>query len=165
MQNEQRQRKMRWIIGGGVLLALAAGMVTGYAVRGMDPQREASQPVAAVANADPIEEFRTERQQLRQMQITQLNEIIYGGNTEKEIVSMAQRQLLELMSWQEQELTLEGVLRMRAFEDVVVTVHTDSVNVLVRAETLNRQQTAVILELVTRETGVSGGNVKIIPLN
>lgn len=165
MQNEQKQRRARWIMGGGVLLALALGMVTGYAVRGMDPQQEMLQPVAAEVNTDPIEEFRTERQQLRQMQITQLNEIIYGGNAEAEIVSMAQRQLLELMNWQEQELTLEGVLRMRAFEDVVVTVHTDSVNVLVRAEALNRQQTAVILELVTRETGVSGGNVKIIPLN
>ena len=59
----------------------------------------------------------------------------------------------------------EGLLRLREFADVLVTVHTDSVNVMVRADALNRQQSAVILDLVMRETGISGGNVKIIPIN
>ena len=46
----------------------------------------------------------------------------------------------------------------------MATVHEDSVNVLVRAESLSQSETAVILELVLRETGISGGNVKIIPI-
>ena len=117
------------------------------------------------AALDPIEQFRTERQQLRQMQMDQLNEIVYGGSADTEMIGMAQRRQLELMEWSELELTLEGVLRLREFEDVLVTVHTDSVNVMVRTDALTREQTAVILELVMRETGISGGNVKIIPIN
>jgi len=36
---------------------------------------------------------------------------------------------------------------------------------MVRSESVSRQEAAIILELVTRETGISGGNVKIIPIN
>ena len=59
----------------------------------------------------------------------------------------------------------EGVLRVRGFEDAVVTVHADSANVLVRTPSLSRDQSAQILELVSRETGLLGGNIKIIPIN
>ena len=78
---------------------------------------------------------------------------------------MAQARLLERLDDQEKETTIEGVLRARGFKDAIATVHRDSVNILVRAESLSRQETAVILELVVRETGISGGNVKIIPIN
>ena len=98
------------------------------------------------------------------MQLSQLNEIIFSEDSEAEIVAMAQRRQLELMSWSEQETTLEGVLALRGFKDALVTVHTDSVNVMIRAETITQQEASVILELVMRETGISGGNVKIIPI-
>jgi len=124
-----------------------------------------SEVVSLLPDTDPITEFRTEREQLRQMQISQLNEIIHGGNASEEIISLAQRNLLEIMRWRELETTLEGVLSLRSFQDVVVTVHTESVNVMVRSEILSEQECTVILELVTRETGISAGNVKIIPIN
>ena len=54
----------------------------------------------------------------------------------------------------EQETTIEGVLRARGYADCVATIHEDTANVLVRAEALTRQETAVILELVLRETDV-----------
>ena len=72
--------------------------------------------------------------------------------------------MLETLSNQEKETTIEGVLRMRGYSGAVATVHEDSVNVLVRAESLSQSETAVILELVLREAGISGGNVKIIPI-
>ena len=74
-------------------------------------------------------------------------------------------QLLRLLEYSEQETTIEGVLRVRGFEDAVVTVHADSANVLVRTPSLSRDQSAQILELVSRETGLLGGNIKIIPIN
>ena len=77
----------------------------------------------------------------------------------------AQRTLIDLLAWAEQETTIEGVLRARGYADCVATIHEDTANVLVRAEALTRQETAVILELVLRETDVESGNVKIIPIN
>lgn len=158
--------KKGWLVGAIVLMILCGALGFGRGTQ-ITPART---PVSTVETedppvADPIEQFRTERQQLRQMQIEQLNEIVYGGSADAELSAMAQQRQMELMEWSEQELTLEGVLRLREFEDVLVTVHTDSVNVMVRTDALTREQTAVILELVMRETGISGGNVKIIPIN
>ena len=120
---------------------------------------------AAVQEEDAVAAFRTEREQLRAMQKAQLNEIVHGDGSEPEIAALAQRQLMELCSREEHELTLEGLLTLRGFDDPVVTVQSDSVNVLLRAELVNQQECSVILDLVCRETGVQSGNVKIIPIN
>ena len=157
----------RWVYWICICAALTACFSAGVFV-GDQQKREI--PVSSAASAilspvNPIEAYRTERQQMRQMQISQLNDLIYGGKADSEIIAMAQRRLLDLMEWSEQETTLEGVLRIRGLEDVVVTVHEDSVSVLVKGDVVTQQQTAIILDLILRETGISGGNVKIIPIN
>lgn len=161
--------KKRWLRVGLVLLAvLWTGLSFTLGMRlGSAPQVEDVAQTSAVSESqeDPMQQFRTEREQLRQMQLSQLNEMIYGGNADAELIALAQQRQLDLMEWMEQEQTLEGILRLREFDDALVTVHTDSVNVMVRTQLLTRQQSAVILELVMRETGISGGNVKIIPIN
>lgn len=113
----------------------------------------------------PLEEYRTERQQLRQMQKSQLNDIIYGMDSDQEIIEMAQKELLEILKMEEYELLLEGMLRMKGFEDAIITIHGNSVNAILQKETLTQQETIVILELIMRETGVNSENVKIIPIN
>lgn len=160
----------KWLTGGLIIIALllmfgAAGFDLGQRSAIKLYESSAEHTVAATNDSDPISEFRTERQQLRQMQISQLNEIIHGGNAAQDIINLANTKLIELMQWSEQETTLEGLLRLREFEDVLVTVHTGSVNVMVRAESLTQQQCTIIMELVVRETGISSGNVKIIPIN
>ena len=71
---------------------------------------------------------------------------------------------MSLIERAEQELTLEGILQGRGFADAVVSVGERSCNVLLRQESVTQQESAVILELVMRETGLTGGNVKIIPV-
>ena len=114
---------------------------------------------------DPVSQFRTEREQLRAMQKAQLNDIAHDAQAEAEIRDMARRQLMELCANEETELTIEGILSMRGFESPVVTVHSGSVNVLLRAESITKQQSSVILDLVSRESGAMSGDIKIIPIN
>ena len=131
-------------------------------------RRDVATSAAAAATSgeeiSEVERFRQLREQLRAMEKVQLNDVAHGANTDPELAAMAQRQLVELCTREEQELTLEGVLALRGWKDPVVTVHAGSVNVLVRAQSVNRQESAAILELVCRETGVQSGNVKIIPM-
>ncbi len=49
----------------------------------------------------------------------------------------------------------------KGFEDVAVTFHTGSVNVIVDAAELTDKQVAQILDIVLRETGEEAGNVKV----
>ena len=144
-------------------LAAGAGFLSGIRI-GAKTETPAASAIVATCT-DTIESFRKERQQLRQMQLSQLNEITHSESSDSGIIALAQQRQLELMNWSEQELTLEGILALRGFEDAVVTVHTDSVNVMVRGEGITAQEASVILELACRETGISGGNIKIIPVN
>ena len=148
------------------LIALSLAMAAAGWCAGRSSMAAPAAPVsAAVPEEDEVAAFRTEREQLRAMQKAQLNEIVHGDGSEPEIAALAQRQLMELCSREEHELTLEGLLTLRGFDDPVVTVQSDSVNVLLRAELVTQQECSVILDLVCRETGVQSGNVKIIPIN
>ena len=165
------RRRWFWISCIFVLLAAGAALLCSQlpgrpeSLPAAGLPAETPTPSATPAAGDPLEDFRLEREQLRSMQTAQLNDIIHDGETDGQTRALAQRTLLDLMAWAEQETTIEGVLRARGYADCVATIHEDTANILVRAEALTRQETAVILELVLRETDVDSGNVKIIPIN
>ena len=148
------------------LLAASAGFLCAENMQkehGDEPLSVSADAYVQPENSTP-EQFRTERQQLRSMQKAQLNEIIFSG-ADADTVDLAQRQLMDILTREEQENTLEGLLEIRGFQDAVVSVHRDSVSVLICADVLTQQESGVILDLVCRETGFLSGNIKIIPVN
>lgn len=146
-----------------MLMATAGGWCAGRS--SVERGVQAVVAEASTGEEDAIATFRLEREQLRAMQKAQLNEIIHSDASEAEIAALAQRQLMEICSREEHELTLEGLLAIRGFDDPLVTVQSDSVNVLLRTQAVTQQECSIILDLVCRETGVQSGNVKIIPIN
>ncbi len=125
----------------------------------------ASAPASRVYEpVDSIARFRDERLRVRDAEIAQLNALIADESAGQGIRDAARERILRLTEWMEQETTVEGVLRARGYDDPLVTVHADSVNVLVRAPSLTQAEAARILELTARETGQTGGNIKIIPV-
>lgn len=143
---------------------LAAVALTG----GLRSAREAGyreEPTPVPAAEESVSVFRADRDAIRMNELAALEEIASDASASGEIRTEAHRRRMALMAWMEQEAAIEEVLCARGYDAPVVTVHEDSVNVAVRAEALSRQQAGIILELVTRETGVTGGNVKIIPIN
>lgn len=156
-------KNLTWMALAALALCMAAVIFAG--VRQMRADVAEAPASAQVQEQSAVERFRTLREQLRAMEKAQLNDVAHGVDTDAELREMAQRQLMELCAREEQELTLEGVLELRGYSEPVVTVHADSVNVLIQAEVITRQESAAILELVCRETGAQAGNVKIIPVN
>ena len=153
-------------------LALCAALITGSAGLGFTlghreavRARPAMSAVVEAQERDPLAQFRTEREELRARQTAQLNDIIYDATADADTLSLARQQLVRLLDAQSRELRLEGILKNRGFSDVLVDAQGQAVSVLVRTDALTQQQCAVILELVMRETGVTGGNIKIIPVN
>jgi len=114
---------------------------------------------------EPIIRYRTEREQLRQMQKSQLNDIIFGENSDDEIVRSAQEQLLNMLETERTEVLLESILHLRGFEEAVVMINGESINVLIGTEDHDENKIAIIYDLIMTETGISGGNTKIIPIN
>ena len=113
---------------------------------------------------DPLTAFAAERMQLRESERAALKEIMDDPDAEPALAAVAGHQLVSRLEWADQEMTIEGVLRARGYRDCVVTIRRDSANVLIRGDTPTRSQAAQILELVSRETGLGGGNIKVIPV-
>ena len=172
-------RKTRWALGTALLAALLAAdtLITQRLVL-QKVNRAQSAPAYSQVQSDPMTAFRLEREQLRSRQEAQLNDIIHAPDGDGEIVALARKQLLDMLEHARQESTLEGallarvlqestlegILQSRGFEDALVSVSGAGANVMLRGEEVTAAQSAVILDLVMRETGLTGGNVKIIPV-
>ena len=150
----------------GVSLILLIAVVCAGALRSVkDQDMRPTATIAPVSSAQSIAVFASDRNSVRQAEIEQLEEICADGQTSEEIRLSAQRRILQLRERMEKEAVIADVLTARGYEMPVVTVQQDSVNVVLRAPALSQTEAGVILELVMRETGVTGGNVKIIPIN
>ena len=161
-----KRLRQKAMLSAAILFALIlAAAVSGSVIRKAPRAMSAGSASISAAGEDPVTRFRTEREALRSRQIGALNDIIHGESTDSETVGLAQRQLMELMQIQEAELKLESILKLRGFQDPLVTVSAASVNVMLRNHPPTRQETAVILDLILRETGVTAGNVKILTIN
>lgn len=115
--------------------------------------------------ADADRPGRAERERMRALEIEQLRSLIDDREADQALRDEARAALIALTACMEQEVTLEGVLAARGFLDAVATVHTGSVNVIVRQDAVTRAQSAIIMELALRETGQQSGNIKIIPVS
>lgn len=173
MENDKSKRERLTILTSSasallLIVFFAVALLPGIQERGaltaMSADSSAVMQETQAENEDPLESFRIERTQMRDIEIKQLNEIIGAENTSDEIHLTAARQLMALLDYIEKETTIEGVLRARGYEDALATVRADSVNILLRTAEIKKEDSAVILSLVMQETGVSGGNIKIIPV-
>ena len=142
------------------MLALSAAVLALWLVLGrggVEVRTVRVEPVQAMSD------FYTDREALREDELDRLRKIMADGSTPEEIRLAAGRRELALMERADKEAAIEAVLTARGYAPLVVTVQSDSVNVLIKSESLTQQDAAMILDLVMRETGVTGGNVKIIP--
>lgn len=108
-------------------------------------------------------DFRVQRDSVRNQEIAYLNEIITDESSDKDSLKDAQDQKIEITRVMEQEMLIEGMIKAKGFEDAVVTIHNGSVNVVVKQAEITSAQAAQILDIVSRETGESADNIKIIP--
>lgn len=160
------KKVVKWAALAAALIALLAAdalIARAWTLKNLSRDAGAAAP-ASLSAVDPLDQFRLERDQLRARQVAQLNDIIYSDKSNAQTVARAQAQLLDLMERQEAEVTLEGLLQGRGFEGALVSVGERSANVLLRREAVTQRESAVILDLVMRQTGLTGGNVKIIPV-
>ena len=158
------KNKQRVCLALAVAALLATDTTVTWRLASRAVQRAGGAPAISETEKDPLESFRLEREQLRAREEAQLNDIIHSSESDPRTVMEAQRRLMDQMERTESETILEGVLQGRGFEEVIVSVGNGSASVLVRGEALSQRESAVIMDLVMRQTGLTGGNVKIIPV-
>lgn len=153
----------------GVCLLLIGAIVANVAINNRNKEKAASAPVDdgtttpvsnITQNENFFEAYRLERDNVRTQELAYLDAIVAQG-ADKETLDDAQKQKLTLIASMETELTVEGLIKAKGFSDVVVSLHSGSVNVIVGASTLSDEEVAQILDIVLRQTGEKAENVRV----
>ncbi len=98
---------------------------------------------------------RMEREQTHSKTKEALNEIINSNSVEEDAKKEAVDKLTKLADIMERESATEQLLASKGFENAVVSIGDESVDVVLNYEELSSAQRAQIEDIVTRKTGYS----------
>ncbi len=107
-------------------------------------------------------EQRLARDKLRASLIDRLNEIINNEKTTEEIRNEAQLKIISIGDLSEKELTIEGLIKAKGFEDALIFLTGESAKVVVSREELSEQDVVKILDIIMSETDLDASNIKIM---
>lgn len=110
-------------------------------------------------------EQRLSRDKLRAGLIDRLNEIVNNENSSQEMITEAQKKIMELGDISEKELKIEGLIKAKGFEEALVFLTADDIKVVVGKEDLTDQDVVKILEIVLSETDLDAEDVNIMKKN
>ena len=156
-------RRTMTLLGVGLLLLAA---VAANVIMNRNEERLVKADTAAVSVSAPgsqgsfFDIYRSERDSVRTQELAYLDAIVAQGGDEATL-SEAQKQKMTLVDCMESELNTENLIRAKGFEEVIVSMHNGSVNVIVDADALTDEQVAQILDIVLRETGETAENIKV----
>ena len=107
--------------------------------------------------------YRVDREATRAQEIIYLDGIIASELSTPEAIAMAQEKKINLCDVMERELVLEGLIKAQGFSDCIVTMSTENVNIVVKAENLALEDAAQILSIIVNETEYTAPDVILIP--
>ena len=94
-----------------------------------------------------------------------LNEMINNPSTSEEARQEASSIKLQLVKDEETELKIESLLSTKGFEDALVYISSETVNVVVNEEKLEKEDAAKIFDLVAEQAKVDYDNIKLMNNN
>ncbi|WP_129597777.1 SpoIIIAH-like family protein [Anaerophilus nitritogenes] len=97
----------------------------------------------------------------REKMVSLLNEIINNDKTDEENTKAATNEKMKLIDIMNKEKIVENLIESKGFENALVFITDNSVNVIVEIEQLADSDVAKILDIVMRETKYSPEHIKI----
>lgn len=146
-----------------VAMVLLLG-VTGYLNVALNNNATTQTGSNVVTTANYFDTYRTDRQSTRDQELLYYDSIITSANSSAEAIANAEAKKLEIVNGMEAELVMEGLIKAKGFEDVIVTNSASNVNVIVKCANLESSQVAQIVQIVKEQTSKSIENIKIIPV-
>lgn len=108
-------------------------------------------------------DMKMNREKQRNELTEDLNEIINNPSTAEETRKQASNMKLQLVKDQEMELKIEDLLGAKGFEDALVYISNENVNVVVNEDkNLQKEDAAKIFDLVASEAKIKHENIKLM---
>ena len=114
--------------------------------------------------SDPNDYFtaaRGNREAAREEALELIKEMMNDVKATDEIKNQALAKTEAIAAAIEQESKIESLIKAKGFEDCVVYIEGENCNVVVKAESLQPQQTLQITEIVTAQSKIVAQNIKI----
>ncbi|MBO5474703.1 MAG: SpoIIIAH-like family protein [Lachnospiraceae bacterium] len=119
----------------------------------------------SAGTASELSGAKLEKEQTRAQNKETLLEIINNANISETQKQEAVNSMISMTDIAEKETAAEILLEAKGFEDAIVSIDGDSVDVVVNTEELTEAQRAQIEDIVIRKTGVSADAVIISTVN
>lgn len=107
--------------------------------------------------------YRTSRETARAEEMSYLEAIIASETSTEEAKTTAEEMRTQLLSNIEAELVLENLIKAKGFDDAVVTMSTNNINVIINKSELEAQEVAQILNVILEETDYTASEVVVVP--
>lgn len=107
-------------------------------------------------------ESRLERDKRRGEMVTSLNNIINDRNTNEEMRAEALNIKLNTITNTEKETFVENMIVAKGFDDAIVYLSDQSINIVVNSEKLTEKDVAQIVDIVKRETDIAMDDIIIM---
>ena len=166
----------RYLLLAGLIVILAGVGYLNYALGNEAPDTTAqltpgteeiegalsADDLAVMSSSNYFYDYKANRENVRQTEVAYLDSIISSDKSDTDTLKDAQSQKIEIVQRMEAELTIEGLLMAAGFEDAIVTLQSGSVNVVLKAAEISKEDAAKVLEIVRAETGEPAQNIKVI---
>lgn len=107
--------------------------------------------------------YRSNRETARAEEFSYLDAIIASESTSAEVKATAEEKQVELLSFIENELVLESLIKAKGYDDAVVTMSTNNLNVIVNKAELTSEEVSKILGIILEETDYTASQVYVVP--
>lgn len=111
-----------------------------------------------------FEEAKLSREQTRAKNKETLTSLVNNENVTDSQKEKAMNEIMKMTEISEKETATENLLSAKGFDEAVVTILADSVDVVVNAEELTEQQIAQIEDIVKRKAECSADKIVISPV-
>lgn len=115
----------------------------------------------SAALLDFYAEYRIERDRLRSERIDLLREVTKNGKNEDSSRQKAQDAIIKITIDRQKELEMENLIKAKGFSDALVFIHDNSVNAIVKTNTLSKEEVLQIADIISRSTGVRPEDITI----
>jgi len=154
-----KANKKKIIIIASLVVLLVATGVLNYFLSVKAAQKDSDLDAAPTFFAT----YRADREATRAEQILYLESILTSGTADEATIAEAQSKKLRIADAMEIEMVLEGLIKAKGFQDCVVTISTENVNIVVQDAELTTEEAAQIYNIVVTETSFTAPDIVIIP--
>lgn len=117
-----------------------------------------------VVYTDYFKSSHADRDTSRTETVMQYNAIIESEATSAEAKANAEKELAALVANMETEQRLEALIKALGYDDCLVTVGTENINVILKSDAMTDAEVAQVLEIIVTETDKSAPSVRIKPI-